>query len=207
MGCRWEKAVEEPRRRRGHCQHWRNCRGEMECAHLGPRLWLTVLRNWRRSYAPESNLLMQALMRASFIKFDFFFGRCILRLLFFGQPFWGLPISCRGFWFIFRLPFSVLPISSRPFFVQFGRSFSDLPTPGLPFSAPPAWRALGAESMRQTLTAFNDCIYCGLYGLYILYAFYFLDFLSAPPFVDCWACELSQLPPWWVTLRRLCLAD
>jgi len=33
--------------------------------------------------------------------------------------------------------------------------------------------------MRQTLTAFNDCVYCGLYGLYILYAYalYFLDFL------------------------------
>ena len=26
----WEKAVEEPRRRR---QYWRNCREEMECAH------------------------------------------------------------------------------------------------------------------------------------------------------------------------------
>jgi len=46
------------------------------------RLWLTVLRNWRRSYAPESNLWMQALMRASFNKFDFFgrvicWGRCL----------------------------------------------------------------------------------------------------------------------------------
>ena len=28
-----------------------------------------------------------------------------------GQPFWDLPISCRGFWFIFDLPFSGLPTS------------------------------------------------------------------------------------------------
>jgi len=30
---------------------------------------------------------------------------------------------------------------------------------------------LGAESVRQTLTAFNDCIYCGLYMLYIFLIF------------------------------------
>ena len=75
----WQRASSAVEERRRHCQQWRSCRHEV-CA---PRLWLTVLRNWRRHrtllswtcwckpwYAPHST------------SFDFFFGRGMLRPLF-----------------------------------------------------------------------------------------------------------------------------
>jgi len=90
-----------------------------------------------------------------------FFNACSHYLLtqrsFSGQPFWGLPISCRGLFFTFGLPFSVLPISSRPF-------SSGLPTSGLPFSAPPCQCVLGLSSHTASPPASVFCVPSGVLG-------------------------------------------